>query len=147
MQAEIHFFFASSMLKSPLAVLRKGLNVLEKHVSARKSKLQALLQWNEKLSTVDEEWLDRDGNLVDEQRVLDTLEAASDYDRALDELNSGDKGLVLKLRELAGDVSKVVGMKQKSMLYSSQYLLKECLHQLGSKQLSTIWCKPVPFNT
>jgi hypothetical protein len=34
----------------------------------------------------DEEWLDHEANMVDEQCILDELEAASDYERGLKRL-------------------------------------------------------------
>ena len=34
-----------------------------------------------------------DGNVSDEQCILETLEAASDYERGVEELNEVDKGV------------------------------------------------------
>ena len=61
----------------------------------------------------DEKWLDHKANLVDEQRVLDTLENASNYKSGLERLDDAEKGVVRKLREVAGDLSKLVGNKRK----------------------------------
>jgi len=44
---------------------------------------------------------------------LDALEEASDYERALEGLDKGQKDVVRKLREAAGDLSKVIGNKRK----------------------------------
>jgi len=46
---------------------------------------------------------------VDEQQVLDTLERASNYGRDLERLDDAEKGVVRKLREVIGDLSKLVG--------------------------------------
>jgi len=50
---------------------------------------------------------------VDEQQVLEALESASDYEQGFERLDEGQKGLVKKLREAAGDLSIAVGKKQK----------------------------------
>ena len=52
--------------------------MLKKQVQTRKANLEAKLQQKEKLTDVDEHWLDNDGNIVDKQHVLDMLEVASD---------------------------------------------------------------------
>ena len=101
------------MARKPLDILKSGLNALKKQVFNRKTGLEAQLRSKERISEADEEWLDNEGNVVDEQRVLDALEAASDYERGLGRLSEVDKGIVQKLRELAGDVSKVIGRKRK----------------------------------
>ena len=44
---------------------------------------------------------------------MDILENASDYDRGLEELNDEQKGVVMMLRKVAGDLSKVAGNKRK----------------------------------
>jgi hypothetical protein len=44
---------------------------------------------------------------------LDTLERASNYKRGLERLDDAEKGVVRKLREVAGDLSKLVGNKRK----------------------------------
>ncbi|KAF8264401.1 hypothetical protein EI94DRAFT_1788017 [Lactarius quietus] len=97
-------------LKTPLYMLKRGLSRLKKHYEAKKKVLTA--KW-QSLTAEEEHWLDHEGNLVDEQRVLDTLEAASDYECTVSQLDDAGKALVKKLREEAGDVPKVVGAKQK----------------------------------
>jgi hypothetical protein len=42
---------------------------------------------------------------------LDTLERASNYKRGLERLDDAEKGVVRKLWEVAGDLSKLVGNK------------------------------------
>jgi len=39
------------------------------------------------ISSADEHWLDHEANIVDEQRVIENLEAASDYERGLARLD------------------------------------------------------------
>ena len=67
------------MAPNPIATLKKGLVEFSKKIKARKDKLTDKLAKNEKISDDDEHWLDHEANMVDEQRVLDALEAASDY--------------------------------------------------------------------
>ncbi|KAF8230396.1 hypothetical protein L208DRAFT_1400622 [Tricholoma matsutake] len=98
----------------PLEVLKKGLKILQDQVKAKKEKLQAQLHAKKSISSLDENWLDNEANLVDEQRVLDALENASDYERGCERLDETQKGVVRRLREVAGDLSKAVGKKRKS---------------------------------
>ena len=67
------------------------------------------------MSEADKQWLDHEGNVVEEQVLLDKLEAASDYERAVGKLGDPEKALVQGLRELARDISKVIGKKRKGM--------------------------------
>jgi hypothetical protein len=101
------------MAAKPLDILKKGLKVLENQVRTKKEMLQAQLAERKSISSQDEQWLDHDANLVDELRVLEALENASDYERAFEGLDSGQRGVVRKLCEAAGDLSKVVGNKRK----------------------------------
>jgi hypothetical protein len=101
------------MASKPLEVLKKGLKILQNRVKDKKEKLQAQLAEKVSISSQDENWLDHEANLVDEQRVLDTLERASNYERGLERLDDAEKGVVRKLREVAGDLSKLVGNKRK----------------------------------
>ena len=98
----------------PLEVLKKGLKTLQAQVKAKKEKLQAQLHEKKSISSLEEKWLDNEANLVDEERVLEALETASDYERGLERLDEAQKGVVRRLREVAGDLSKVVGKKRKS---------------------------------
>ena len=108
----------------PLEVLRKGLKILEKQVNSRRMDLQTHLAERKSISSQDKEWLDNDANLVNEQCVLDTLDEASDYERGLGRLDNKQKGVVRKLRELAGDLTKVVGQKWKCVFfYNELYIL------------------------
>jgi hypothetical protein len=61
------------------------------------AKLQACLS----ISDADQEWLDGDGNLIDEEQVLEILEKASDYERGLEKLNFAEKMIVQRLEQLA----------------------------------------------
>ena len=78
----------------PLDTIKKGLNILRKQTHEHKTKLQADLQAKKKLSEQDEQWLDGEGNLVDEERVVDLLKRASNYDRGLTQLDSNDKCII-----------------------------------------------------
>ena len=96
----------------PLEVIMKGLEIQEKQFNSRRTDLQTHLA-KKSISSQDEKWLDHNANFMDEQHVLDTLDKASDYDRGLGRLDDKQKGNVKKLQELAGDLTKVVGQKQK----------------------------------
>jgi ribose 1,5-bisphosphokinase PhnN len=63
--------------KAPIDVLKKGLDKLKQHIQ---SNLEARLQRKERLTDVEEQWLDNDGNIIEEQRIFETLEGASDYE-------------------------------------------------------------------
>ena len=71
----------------PLEVLKRGLKILQDQVKAKKEKLQAQLHVKKSISSLDENWLDNEANLVDEQQVLDVLENASDYERSCERLD------------------------------------------------------------
>ena len=102
------------MSLKPLEVLKKGLKILQDQVRAKKEKLQAQLHAKKSISSLDANWLDKKANLVDEQQVLDALENALDYERGCERLDETPKGVVRRLREVAGDLSKAVGKKRKS---------------------------------
>ena len=99
----------------PIEVLQKGLTVLENRVKTRKDALKAQLAERKSISSEDEQWLDHDANLVDEYRVVEALEKASDYEQAFARLGDEQKGLVVKMYEAAGagDPTKVVGNKRR----------------------------------
>ena len=107
------------MTPNRLDILKEGLSKFSKTVKDRKDKLNAKLSRKEPISSADEQWLDYEANTVDEQRILDDLEAASDYERGLAQLDEAGKGIVKKLREWAGDLAKVAGKKRKRMRFSS----------------------------
>ena len=97
----------------PLETIKKGLNILKEQTHKWRTKLQADLQAKKKLSKQDEQWLDTEGNLVDEEHVVDLLERASDYERGLAQLDSNDKSVIQKLHDLANASSKEPGKKHK----------------------------------
>jgi hypothetical protein len=101
------------MAPKPLEVLKKGLAKFTETIKTRKKELSAKLARAETISSSDEHWLDNEGNTVDEQHVLDTLESASDYERGIERLDENGKAIVKKLREWAGDLAKVTGNKRK----------------------------------
>ncbi|KAJ7679679.1 hypothetical protein B0H17DRAFT_943909, partial [Mycena rosella] len=65
------------------------------------------------ITDADAAWLDNDANQVDEDAVIDKLENTSDYERGLSHLDSKEKGLVVKLKELAGDIGEKLGTSAK----------------------------------
>ncbi|KIK75360.1 hypothetical protein PAXRUDRAFT_173078 [Paxillus rubicundulus Ve08.2h10] len=77
----------------PLEILKKGLTKLQQQIQDQKTRLEGKLKAGQPLSDSDEEWLDNAGNLVDEERVVDPLDNASDYEQGLKRLNSHDKSV------------------------------------------------------
>jgi chaperonin cofactor prefoldin len=104
------------MSKTALDVLKSGLVKLKNHAKARKDGLLARLHRKEKISTEKGEWLDNAANPVDEEVIINLLDKASDYERGLERLNSQQKSLIDKLKELGGGVKKATlpGNKRKS---------------------------------
>ena len=66
------------MAKNPVEVLKEGLRAFKRSVEIRKQKIQSLLRAKKQISEEDERWLDHDANDVEETKVVDTLETASD---------------------------------------------------------------------
>ena len=100
---------------SPLEIqiLKKGLAKLSGNIRNRKDRLTAKLSRGETISLSDEQWLDNEGNTIDEERILDVLQSAPDYGKAVDQLSDNEKAIVKKLREWAGVSAKVAGKKRK----------------------------------
>jgi hypothetical protein len=92
----------------PLDILKKGLDKLSQRIKKRKDELSKQLSQKEAISPADEQWLDNEGNTVDEQRVLEVLEDASDYEQGVAGLDDHGKEIVKKLREWAGDLLALV---------------------------------------
>jgi hypothetical protein len=108
----------------PLEVLKKGLKTLCDQVKAKKSQLWTQLAEGNSISSQEEKWLDAEADLVKEARLVDILENASDYERGIERLDDGQKGLLTKLRQAAGDLSKVVGKKRKRVcVFSCRFSL------------------------
>ena len=105
-------------MTKPIDMLKKGLKALRKQNEAQKSKIQADLDVQKSIMESDEEWLDGEGNLVDEELVIDLLEDASDYDEGFTGLCETDKNVVQRLKILAGaiQVAALLGKKRKHML-------------------------------
>jgi len=101
------------MASKPLDSLKKGLANFSKQIKDRKDGLNAKLLRRETISSDDEEWLDHEANTINEQRILDELEAASDYERGLEKLDGDGRAIVTKLKEWAGELVKVAGNKRK----------------------------------
>ena len=74
------------MAPKPLEILRKGLDSLQKEISAKRDHLLAQLADKKSISSSDEHWLDNDANIAKEQFLLDTLDKESDYERGIENL-------------------------------------------------------------
>ena len=104
----------TTMVPEPLTILKKGLAIFSQKIKVRKEQLQAKLAQKQSISLLDEQWLDHEANDVYEQQVLDALEKASNYERAVANLDENGQAAVKKLREWAGDLAKTAGNKHKS---------------------------------
>ncbi|KAG8215563.1 hypothetical protein J3R82DRAFT_7406 [Butyriboletus roseoflavus] len=90
----------------PVEVLKKGLIKLRHQIQEWKAKLEIELKAGQLISESDENWLNGDGNLIDNKRVVEILDNASDYERGLGGLDSQDKTIVEKLQKLAENGGK-----------------------------------------
>jgi hypothetical protein len=116
-EIDLFMFFVSILLTSmapkPLDILKKGLSKFTNTIKARRDELNTRLARKETISSADEHWLDHQANTIDEQRILETLESASNYDRGFDRLDEKERAIVKTLREWAGDLVKATGKKRK----------------------------------
>ena len=104
------------MTLKPLDILKKGFAKLTQTITKKRDDLNIKLSRQEDISSADEHWLDNEGNTIDEQRILEKLESASDYKTGVAQLDDNGKAIVKKLQELADDLdllAKVAGEKWK----------------------------------
>ena len=93
--------------RKALDSLKNAFLKLKKSTERRRKSLLNCLAKKEKLSEADETWLDNDGNLVDEECVIEALDAASDFERGVERLSDNGKAALDWLRQAAeGNVSK-----------------------------------------
>jgi predicted lipase len=71
---------SSLMTLKPLDILKKGFAKLTQTITKKRDDLNIKLSRQEDISSADEHWLDNEGNTIDEQRILEKLESASDYE-------------------------------------------------------------------
>ncbi|KAF8137048.1 hypothetical protein EV363DRAFT_1156257 [Boletus edulis] len=71
----------------PLDILKQGLTKHQDKIQERKVKLTADLIAGCSVLEADQEWLNGDGNLVDEDQVVEMLENASDYKQCIEQLS------------------------------------------------------------
>ncbi|KAJ2934134.1 hypothetical protein H1R20_g2940, partial [Candolleomyces eurysporus] len=64
------------------------------------------------LADEDAEWLDRAGNIIDEQHVVNILEGAEDYNAAFQALSAADRVIAQRLRELGENMPSVPAKPQ-----------------------------------
>jgi len=86
-----------------LRVLKNALSKLKRSTEKCRNALLDRLTKKEKLSEVDETWLDHAGNLVDEECVIEALDAASDFERGVERLTENGKAALHRLRQAAGE--------------------------------------------
>ncbi|CAK5270271.1 unnamed protein product [Mycena citricolor] len=80
-----------------LSVLKTTFEELQRSSALKRKNLIARLAKNKEISSEEKAWLDGDGNLVEEQVVLNKLEAASDYKRGLSCLDSTAQAVVARI--------------------------------------------------
>ena len=114
---DVVLFSVIFMARNLLETLKKGLAKFKDTIKTRKNELVSKLARAESITSSDECWLDNEANTVDEQRVLETLESASDYERGVERLDEDGKAIVKKLREWAGELAKIAGNKRKRMCF------------------------------
>ena len=105
---ETDVLFITRPHMEPITTLKKGLKRLQDQSFTRKASLEAALRANQVISQADEEWLDHEGNLVNEERLVCELDNALDYESACENLTQQDKALVQRLIGIAhpGQTSK-----------------------------------------
>ncbi|VDB94719.1 unnamed protein product [Peniophora sp. CBMAI 1063] len=86
-----------------LAAIKAGLSALKSKTQIKENELLNRLNSNEKISSSEETWLDQEANHVDEEALVNTLETASDFERALTRLNTREKKMVEELVKEGGD--------------------------------------------
>lgn len=123
MVQNINFF-----IMKPVEILKKGLTKLQFQIQDRKTRLEGELKASQPISDSDQEWLDNAGNLVDEEQVVDTLDHASDYEQGLKRLNSHDKSVVEKLKDLAGS-GGAPPKKHKYMVFLNSMIYAKPIHR------------------
>jgi hypothetical protein len=103
------------MSPNPLKILKRGFSKFFQTIKDRKDKLNVKLSQGEVISPSDEQWLDNEGNTIDEEHILEALESALDYNRAVAELDINGQEIVRKLWEWAGHSAsaKAAGNKWK----------------------------------
>jgi hypothetical protein len=124
------------MTSKPLDTLKKGLATLQQHISAKRDALTAHLKNWQPISEADETWLAKgEGNTVDEERILDLLERAPDYEQGPWQLSLQDKLVVENLQKLATEFDQCHRRQEGSW----DGLRKQSFQQEGSEQCMSSW--------
>lgn len=104
------------MMSNPLDVLKNSLAMLQRHVSAKRDVFTTHLKNQQLISEADKAWLDNgEGNLVDEECVVDLLERVPDYKQWLHQLSPQDKLVVEKLQKVTAESTNVTGRKREAL--------------------------------
>lgn len=100
----------------PLDLLIKGLTMLRHQVQERKAKLTTELKAGWSISDADEVWLDGEGNLVDEERVVEVLKNAHDYEQCIMQLSPLDEMIIQRLQDLAQGHGAILPPKKRKRI-------------------------------
>lgn len=98
---------------SSIDVLRHGLKNLDNQHKERKEKLLAELKAGRPISEENQDWLDGAANLVDEARIIESLENAADYESAAHALTTRDRAIFDELMKMGSGGSGERGTKRK----------------------------------
>ncbi len=110
------------MTLKPLDILKKGFAKLIQMIKKKRDNLNVKLSQQEDISSVDEQWLDNEGNTIDEQCILEKLKSASDYETRVTQLDNNGKAIMKKLRELAGDLDLPAKVARKKWKHYGMHL-------------------------
>ncbi|KIO05653.1 hypothetical protein M404DRAFT_15316 [Pisolithus tinctorius Marx 270] len=103
----------------PINTLKNGLKKLQDQIFTHKASLEAALKANQAISEADEEWLDHDGNLVDEEQL--------------------DEAIVKRLMAIAGPVQVMKKCKCPTMSSSTSQQKHAAAKQVDKKENATLW--------
>ena len=96
-----------------METLKNGLNRLKDQHKERREYLLAELKAKRTISESDQDWLDGAANLVDEERLVETMENAIDYGSGIAGLSPKEQEIVEELTKLGGGKGDERGKKRK----------------------------------
>jgi hypothetical protein len=91
------------MLPISLELLKTGLEKLKHDIEPRKKDILCRQKKGQRISADDKQWLDDKANLVDEERIFNTLAHAKSFETELAKLGEHGREVVEKLVRCAGN--------------------------------------------
>ena len=126
------------MLKQykPISVFKNALLKLKKSFEKHRKHLLECLAQKEKLLETDVEWLNNEGNLINEEHVLETLDAASDFEQGVKQLSDDERAAFEQLKRVAdNDVGKKRKRRSKCLCHLSNVKAKSFITGTDSAKL------------